>query len=71
MKAKDTKIIIEPVPLERALEEAYKAGMKEVVEWIEGESWTEWNGVISIEKPRNVLFDEGEWQAKLKEWGVK
>ena len=34
LEAKDTKLLIEPVPLERALEEAYKLGIREVVEWM-------------------------------------
>ena len=41
------------------LEDVRKAGMREVVEWIEKYKWLQ----------EEILFSE-EWQAQLKEWGL-
>lgn len=54
---------------EAGKDQGRREGFDKVVDWIKKESWTEWNGVRSIDKPQNVLFDEAAWQAFLKERG--
>ena len=63
------------------LDSMYRQGIREVVEWINREGNT---GYIYTEDSthittwdyetnydNNLKFDLGDWQAKLKEWGVK
>lgn len=53
----------------------FKVGIKEVVDWIEGHKtvgaythrWSDDFEYLTVEL---VEFDESEWQAKLKEWGI-
>ena len=60
MEAKGNKVVVEPIPIERAMEEVYKLGIWTVVEWINGRS------ILG-----NIQTHNGkEWQAKLKEWGI-
>ena len=42
-----------------------KVGIKEVVEWVEEHRWK------SVFLTGDVLLGVEEWQAKLKEWGIK
>ena len=55
--------------------EIYKAGQREVVEWIQS-SWDTvyiYDGQIThYGSPHDNQFkcDLGDWQAKLKEWGL-
>jgi len=42
---------------------SFKAFMQEVVEWMKAKSW--------LVNPSNRSLFEDDWQAKLKEWGVK
>ena len=45
------------------MEDARKAGIKEVVEWVEGKN--------RHDRPRSYYELDGlEWQAQLKEWGL-
>ena len=53
------------------MEEAiYKAGIKEVVEWINANSHTYINDDGSGGGVRRRGMCEMPWQAKLKEWGI-
>jgi len=47
-----------------AYEEGYKAGIKEVVDWIKPRIAMAKGGLMSTN------IDWVEWQAKLKEWGI-
>ena len=51
--------------LDIALPEAYKAGIREVVEWIGI------NNRITYQQPRGANIPRDIWQAKLKEWGIE
>ena len=55
MEAKDIKVI-------GWIEEAKQAGRKEVMDWIEG---------VSKAGHPSKFIPSFEWQAKLKEWGIK
>ena len=46
--------------------EMYKAGIKEVVEWIEN------NKLFAlVPSPKEFIIGWQDWQAKLKEWGIE
>lgn len=46
-------------------DEGFKAGMKEVVEWLKGK-----RVVTDLLGAARFYASNEEWQAKLKEWGV-
>ncbi len=54
---------------------AFKAGIREVVEWVESlpdtptESICEGTNIRVPEPPAKLVFSDN-WQAKLKEWGI-
>jgi len=56
----------------RQAEISFKAGIKEVVEWIDEngiEGVEETGEGFNLDKPQLVV-DKKPWQAKLKEWGI-
>ena len=63
----------------RQAEISFKAGIREVVEWLRGNmEWGdlyagEWRPLLPTEewKPNEGIIDFDKCQAKLKEWGVK
>lgn len=56
--------LIENVRIEQA-EVSFKAGIKEVVDWIN-------NSDSSCQEYfSKVCFDNNDWRSKLKEWGVE
>lgn len=53
--------------IESGLEAIKKAGIREVVEWLEGEFVKATGDLV---KPYRFINEDG-WQAKLKEWGIE
>ncbi len=53
---------------EAQAEVSFKAGIKEVVEWIEKLSYINRGQGKPFESER--CFEEFKWQAKLKSWGI-
>ena len=47
---------------------AFKAGIKEVIDWISNEAslWTEHYPFTGVTR----VLNEQRWRAKLKEWGI-
>ena len=68
MEAKDTVKNVFTPALEQA-EISFKAGIREVVEWLPWEKTAYQTGegspIIQIQ------ISEAEWEAQLKEWGVE
>ena len=54
--------------MDLGLREAYKAGMKEVVEFCNKEINPQY---ISFDGKRYFTFMDKVWQAQLKEWGIE
>ena len=54
-----------PENLPPLLETAHRAGIKEVVEWVESHSHKMNTNMYGIS------LERAEWQAQLKEWGIK
>ena len=61
----ETDIIV----INEAIEEARKAGMKEVVEWIKSKMALPRTYLDTTYPDINLTV--GEWQVKLKEWGIE
>lgn len=56
---------------EPEIQEAHKAGMKEVVEWIKANADLErGDRDVGLCFEDYLWFDYHNWQAKLKEWGL-
>lgn len=47
----------------------YLRGIKEVVEWVNKR--VDWKFAINKEIGGHISFNIAQWQAQLKEWGVK
>ena len=80
MEAKDITIVDYQKMLDEAREISFKAGIKEVVEWIRdnnklrGEPWGEDYQEAYGYDPMvegDVVLDYLSWQARLKEWGIE
>ena len=52
------------------LEKAYKAGIKEVVEWVNKESWEEESYDMDYQSHTNLVLAKEAWQAQLIVWMV-
>jgi len=65
------KYALEGAVIEGGYESVKKAGIRKVVEWIEGNSWDgslqHWGAGDNI---GIQCFHLDEWQAKLKDWGI-
>ena len=61
------------VMLEQQAEISFKAGIKEVVEWIDTHQSCDITQVTFDRKSVEpcVLIKNSGWQAKLKDWGIK
>ena len=59
MEAKENSLIVEPIPFEKAMEEAYKQGMREIVE------------TYKRENPGMYKKYEPYWEGLKKEKGLK
>lgn len=54
--------------IDQQVQDAKQAGLKEVVEWIEGFVYKE----ITFDPDVKAYYISGKvWQAKLREWGIK
>ena len=53
--------------IQEAMEASLEAGIKKVVEWVEGELTSM---VLGGEKVLELKMMDDEWQAQLKGWGV-
>jgi len=78
MKAKDTVRLCPTTPSgwrincdsrchERQAEISFKAGMREVVEWVDNNPVFMQSSTLGIKTP---IATNAEWEAKLKEWEV-
>lgn len=57
--------------LEKQAELSFKAGMREVIEWI-NDPFNTCNEVDDLEQPTGMkMFNDSEWQSELKEWGIE
>ena len=48
--------------------EGKKVGIREVVEWLSQNTFD--LSLLSSASANGLGFDKGDWQAKLKEWGI-
>lgn len=74
MEAKEIPIKVTDLPIEIDMyTQGYKAGRREVVEWIKGCTRTrdcfQEDGSIAY-RAGDIIMTKVLWQAKLKEWGV-
>ena len=61
-EAKESEFEVARIALSEVYGNGHKAGIREVVEWIEKNILMNF-GIVSVRTD--------EWQAKLKEWGIK
>lgn len=75
MQARETRILKDEVTFDKKdmnaqAEISFKMGLEEVVEWIQLNSGLDVDDETLA--PNGMRsFDDAEWQAKLKSWGIK
>ena len=57
--------------LHKQADNSFKAGIREVVEWIEDDKYEVNQGTCLLGSIPVFLVHKEKWQAKLKDWGIE